>query len=81
MNKAVATNNAKIKIYGIEWYVPPYTLSMERHKIISKQILSKSATELQYVKKSFFMTEVNTQKIWSFELRTQEGMIVLFGLL
>ena len=39
LNKANATNNAKIKINSIEWYVPHYTPSMQQQSILSKQIL------------------------------------------
>ena len=42
----------------------------------SKQILSKVPTELQYVERSVFMKEVNTQNLWTFELGTQERINV-----
>ena len=38
-----------------------------------KQIVDKTPTELEYVKRSVFMKQVNTQKLWTFELGTQEG--------
>ena len=38
LNKANATNNSKIKINAIEWYVPHYTPSMQQQSILSKQI-------------------------------------------
>ena len=62
LNKADATNNGIIKKNGIDW-LPHYTLSMEQQTIISKQILSQSPTELQYVETSVFMTKVNTQNL------------------
>ena len=34
------------------------------------------ATELQYLERSVFMKEVNTQKFWTFELGTQAGINV-----
>ena len=77
MNKTSATNFAKIKINGIEWYVAQYTPSMEQKKIISKQISSKIATELPYVDRSIFMKKVPTQKFRTFELGTQEILNVL----
>ena len=33
-------------------------------------------TELRYVERSAFMTEVNTQNLWNFELGSQESMNV-----
>ena len=38
-----------------------------------KQIVDKIPTELQYVERSIFMKRLNTQKLWIFELGTQEG--------
>ena len=39
-----------------------------------ERIVEKIPTELQYVESSDFMKELNTQKMWTFELGTQEGM-------
>ena len=33
-----ATNNAKIKIIASEWYVPHYTLSLEKYKKLMEKI-------------------------------------------
>ena len=74
LNKANATNNGKIEINAIEWYVPHYTPSVQQQSILSKQILNKTPTELHYPERSVFMKEVNTQKFWTFELGTQEGI-------
>ena len=76
MNKGNATNNGKIKINVIEWYVLHYTPSMQQQSILSKQILNKTPTELRYLKRSVFMKEVNTQNFWTFQLGTQEGVNV-----
>ena len=73
LNEANATNTAKIKIKGIEWYVPHYTLSLEQQKIKFQQIFNKIPTELQYVKRSILMKEVSTRHFWTFELGTQTG--------
>ena len=70
MNKAKATNNAKIKTNCFESYVPHYTPSLEQQTILSNQIVKKIPTELQYVEKSVFMKDVNTQMFWTFELGT-----------
>ena len=41
-----------------------------------KQILSRVPTELHFVERKIFNEEVNTEKFWTFELGTQEGMNV-----
>ena len=74
LNKGNAINNGKIKITSIEWYVPHYTPSMQQQSRLSKQILNKTPTETKYPERSVFMKEVNTQKFWTFELGTQEGI-------
>ena len=40
------------------------------------QITKKTPTELHYPEKSVFIREINTQKFWTFELGTQEGINV-----
>ena len=74
LNKANAINNGKVQINAIEWYVPQYTPSMQQQAILSKQILNKSPTQIQYPERSVFVKEVNTQNFWTFELGTQEGI-------
>ena len=48
-----------------------YSINSPR-AILSKQISNKLPTELQYVKRSVLMKEMNTQKIWTFEFGIQE---------
>ena len=74
LNKANAINNGRIKINALEWYVPHYTPSIQQQSILSKQILNKTHTQIQYPERSVFMKEVNTQNFWTFELGTQEGI-------
>ena len=76
LNKDNATNNAKIVINGIEWYVPHYVPSLEEYNKLQVQIKRKTPTNLHYIERSFFMKEVNTQSSWTFELGTQEGVNV-----
>ena len=76
LNKDNAINKAKIKFDATEWYVPHFTPSISNQAILSELILSKTPTELQYVERSVFMKEVNTQNVWIFELGTQEGINV-----
>ena len=72
MNKDNSINNARTKIIAIEWYVPQYTPSNPQQGILLEQILSKTPTELQYLQRSVFMKEVNTQNLWTFQLGKQE---------
>ena len=41
---------------------------------MSEQILNKKPTRLRYVERSVFVTEVNNQNLWNFELGSQENM-------
>ena len=75
LNKDKAINLGRIKINAIEWYVPHYTHSIQQQQsILSKQIINKTPTEINYPERSVFMKEVNTQNFWTFELGTQEGI-------
>ena len=76
LNKDNATILGKVKINAIEWYVPHYTASMSQQAVLSNQIVNKIPKELQYIERSVFMKEVNTQNLWNFELGTQEGINV-----
>ena len=81
LKKANAINVGTIKNDNIEWYVPHYTPSISNQAIISKQILSNPPTEIQYIERRVFMEEVNTQKLWTFKLRTHEGINVLIRII
>ena len=76
LNKGNAINNGKVKINALEWYVPHYTPSVQQQAILSKQIINKTPTQIQYPERSVFMKEVNTQNVWTFELGTQEGVSI-----
>ena len=62
LKKNYPTNSAKIKINGIEWYVPHYFPSLEEYNKLMNQISEKIPTNFQYPERSVFMKEVNTQK-------------------
>ena len=76
LNKAVATNNAKVKINSFDCYVPHYSPNLEEYNKLLDQIKKHSPTLLHYPERSVFMEEVNTQNLWTFELGTQEGINV-----
>ena len=46
--------DARIKMDHIHWYVPQYTPSSPQNGILSKQILSKTPTELRYIERCFY---------------------------
>ena len=73
--------DARIKIDHTHWYVPHYRPSIQQQGIISKQILSKTPTELRYIERSVFMKDVNNQNLWNFELGSQESMNVLIWII
>ena len=72
INKVAGIADAKIKIDHIHWYVPRYIPSVQQQSTLSKQILSKTPTELRNVERSVLMKEVNNQNLWKFELGSRE---------
>ena len=76
LNKDNATNNAKIKISSIDWYVPSSNPSIKQQGILVKQIVPKTLTKLHNVARSVFMKEINTQNFWTFALGTEEEINV-----
>ena len=76
LNKGNAINIGKIKVKCIEFYVPHYTPSFPEQFLLSKQILGKVPTELQYVERKVFKKEMNTQILWTFELGSGKGINV-----
>ena len=63
IDKANGIADARIRIDHIHWYVPHYIPSIQQQSTLSKQILSKTPTELRYVERSVFMKEVNNQNL------------------
>ena len=84
LDKPAGIADATIKIDHISWYVSYYILSIQQQSFLSKQFLSKTATEFRYIEGSVFMKEVNNQSLWNFELGSQESIKVpiwfIFGL-
>ena len=62
--KAGGIADARIKIDQIHWYVPQYTPSIQQQSIISKQIFSKTPSELRYVERSVSKKQANNQNLW-----------------
>ena len=76
LKKTAATNNAKVKINSLDWYVPHYSPNREEYNKLMNQIKKNSPTLLHYPERSVFMKEVNTQNLWTFELGTKESIKV-----
>ena len=76
IDKVAGIADARIKIDHIHWYVAHYTPSIQQQSNLSKQILSKTASELRYVERSVCMKEMNNQKLWNFELGSQKSVKV-----
>ena len=81
IDKAGGIADARIRIDHIHWYVPHYLPSIQQQSTLSKQILSKTPTELRYVERSVFMKEVNNQNLWNFEMGSHENMNVPIGII
>ena len=76
LNKDNAVVNGRVKINSLDWYVPHYSPNLEEYNKLMIQIKKNTPTQLNYIERSVFMEEVNTQNLWTFELGTQEGINV-----
>ena len=63
LNKTNATNNAEIKINSIHWYVPHYTPSLAREKILMGQIVDKKNLQSLDIWKGLFLWKKRIPKI------------------
>ena len=77
LNKDNAVANGRVKINSLDWYVPHYSPNLEEYNKLMNQIKKNIPTQLNYIERSVFMKEVNSQNLWTFELGTQEGINVL----
>ena len=62
----------RVIIDDISWYVPHFTPSVINQKLISRNIASKTPTELTYIIGSSYLKDVTTENIWTFELGVGE---------
>ena len=76
IDKVAGIAEDRIKIDHIHWYVPHYTPSIQQQSTLSKQILSRTPTELRYVDRSVFTKEVKNQNLSNLELGSHENMNV-----
>ena len=63
LQRAMAINDARFKVDLIHWYVPHYTPSIQQQGILSKQISSKTPTELRYIEGFDCMEKVKSQTL------------------
>ena len=76
LNKDNAVVVGRVKINSLDWYMPHYSPNLEEYNKLMNQIKKNTPTQLNYIERSVFMKEVNTQNLWTFELGTQEGINV-----
>ena len=76
LNKDNAVVNGRVKINSLDWYVPHYSPNLEQYNKLMTQIKKNTPTQHNYIERSVFMKEVNTQSLWTFELGSQEGINV-----
>ena len=81
IDKAAGIADAKIKIDPIHWCVHHYTPSIQQQGKLSKQISSKTPTELRFVERSVFMKKVINQNLWNSEVGSQESMNIRFWII
>ena len=68
MNRAAATHRAKVLIRNINWYVPHYTPNIIQQSLIKKHLVYGGATELRFVQRSVFSTELDAENECKYEL-------------
>ena len=73
LNKIVAIAVAEVVFNNIGWYIQHYTPSVSQQGFLTKQILSKTPTELRHIEISVLMKHVNSQNLWTFQLGSQQG--------
>ena len=76
LNKDNVVVNGRVQINSLDWYVPHYSPNLEEYTKLMTQIKKNTPTQLNYVERSVFMKEVNTQNLWTFELGAQESINV-----
>ena len=64
----------RVIIDDISLYVPHYTPSKPNQKLMLGHIVSKTPTELSFIKRSSYMKYLTTENIWIFELGVGDGI-------
>ena len=64
----------RVILDNISWYVPHYTPSISNQKLMLRHIVSKTPTELSYIKRSSYMKDVTTENNRTFDLGVGDGI-------
>ena len=64
----------RVIIDDISLFVPHFTPGISNQKLMLGHIVSRSATDLSYFEKSFYMKDVTTEIIWTFETSVGDGI-------
>ena len=70
LDKTADFDDARLEIDHNHWYVSHYTPSIQQQGLSGNQTLSKTPTELRYIKRLVFLKEMNNHNLWNFELRS-----------
>ena len=80
-NTAPPVVDAKPVIGSINCYVAHYTPSTDQQAILSEQNLSETPPKHQYVERTVFTKDVNTQTFSTLELGSQKALMVLIWMI
>ena len=64
----------KVIIDDLSWLIPHYTPSIPNKNFMLEHIISKTSTDLSYIKRSSYMKEVTTEDNSSFEGGVGDGI-------
>ena len=79
-NPAQANDAAKLALAGgitiddISLYVPHYTPSISNQILLLGHIVSKTPTDMSFIKRSSSMKDVTTENIWTIRLGVGDGI-------
>ena len=76
LNEALTKPDASIKKDIVHMHLLHCTPSDPQQGVLYKKILSKTPTEIRCNQRSVFMTDVNDQNLWTFQLGSQLQMNV-----
>ena len=68
--------SGRVMINDLSWCIPHLTPCISNQNLMLEIIISKSATELSYIKRSSYMKDVTTENNWNFELGVGNGVDV-----
>ena len=75
-DRASGFADARVKVDHNHWYIRHYAPCIRQQGTLSERFSSKTPTMLRYNEKTVLTKKVKTQKLWNFELGSQESMNV-----